>query len=158
MKRLYPLLLMLVFCSCREEYIYYECKGVQVTRVNKGKESVFYYGYCNDDDIPCPQASVVVDWSFDDFLAGFLLFHSNKTVEVIDYGGGSYKAAEGDARLFIKQYDNHQLDSLLEFNAEFGHNKQQIRFSDVISTERLMNERSKSAVMAEYNSADKTHN
>lgn len=154
MKRVYPILLLLVLCACTEEYIHYEYKGVKVTRVNKGKESVFHYGYCDDENMPCPQASVVVDWSFDDFLDGFLLFHSNKTVEVIDYGGGSYEAAEGDARLFIKQYDNVQLDSLLKTNAESG---QLIRFSDVVSTERLINERSKSAVRAEYNSANKTH-
>ncbi len=154
MKRVYPLLLLLVLCACTEEYIHYEYKGIKVTRLNKGKESVFYYGYCDDKNVPCPQASIVVDWSFDDFLDGFLLFHSNQTVEVIDYGGGSYEVAGGDARLFIEEYDNVQLDSLLKSNAE---SELLMRFSNVVSTERLINERGKSAVRAEYNSANKIH-
>ncbi len=143
---LVPLLIALL-SSCNyttEKYINYEYAGTVVTRLDKGKKTFFYYGQCDNESLKCPEPSVEVDWSFDDYLDGFILFHENGIVEIISGGGTRFKVnSKGDSRLLTKEYSNPELGKLLNpyFEKEPFDNLYHIY--SVIETERKINTNSK---------------
>lgn len=151
MMRLFLLLITLalfISCSNKEEIIHYEYNGVKITRINKSKRAFFFYGNCDNNDIACKQASVVVDWSFDDSLFGFLVFNQNGTVEIINGGGGDFQKAKGDDKIFLRDYKNTELQKLLSnYKAPRSYNNL-FQISDNLELERSRNREFKSKVIA----------
>lgn len=120
MKYIVPILLLLLTPSCitkKGRIIHYEYNGAQVTRIDEGNVSSFYYGFCDNDDIECINESVTVDWSFENYLFGFLLFKNDSTIEIINGGGGDYTThPNSDPRLFMKKYDNFQMSDIESYS------------------------------------------
>jgi len=107
--------ILISFSSCteKEQIIRYKYDEVIITRVNKSKRTFFYYGDVNNQKMASTRTSIIVDWAFDDILFGFLLFHKNGTVEIIDGGGGNFQTQKGDNNIFTKKYDNSEFLKLL---------------------------------------------
>lgn len=103
-------LLFFVGCDHRKQIIHYQYNGVKITRLNKGDKIFFSYGYSNKEKEIIKDASVLVDYTFDKFLFGFLLFHKNGTVEIISGGGGDYKSLMKNSRLFFQTDSSSSLD------------------------------------------------
>ena len=116
MKYIYIIIILVSVLSCSsndEKLIHYSYNNVNITRVDKGNISYFYYGYCNNNDIRCINESVSIDWRFDRYLFGFILFKDDSTVEIIDGGGGSYiNYSHANSKLYKREYDNTQLDNI----------------------------------------------
>lgn len=141
------LLLIALLFSCdyaAEKYIYYEYAGIVVTRLDKGKQTYFYYGQCDNEGLKCQEPSVEVDWSFNDYLDGFILFHENGIVEVISAGGTRYKSNDkGDSRLLTKEYSNSELGKLLNPYYENEASENLYHIYSIIETEKKVNTNSK---------------
>lgn len=120
MRIIFSIMFILSITACaskREKIIHYVYNGVQVTRVDLGNRSCFYYGYCNNEDIPCFNESVTIDWSFDNYLFGFILFNNDSTVEIINGGGGEYiNHKNSDTRLFVIKYKNFQMSNIESYS------------------------------------------
>ena len=127
-----------ISCSNESRTVHYQFNNVKINRLDKGDEVFFSYGYTNDVNEIIKDASVAVDCSFDHFLFGFLLFHEDGTVEVINGGGGNFKILNKDQKIFHKNYSNSELTSKLDSfkNAEYN-NLYQI--SDDLESEKSRN-------------------
>lgn len=151
--RLISLVFILFFfisCNVPEEIMHYEYNQIRITRINIDKKAFFYYGNCNNKDVTCNEASVIVDWSFDDFLFGFLLFHPDGTVEIINGGGGKFQKARGNSKVFIKDYTNLELQTILS-SYKSSHNYDNLfQLSDNPTLEKNRNFDFKSNVKLTY--------
>ncbi len=143
---IYIFLFILLSCTNSESrYIY---NGVTVSRVDKDGEVRFYYGDINDENAKHP--SVKVEYSgFNSGVDGFLLFKSDKVVEVINYGGGYFtQSKDAGKQITIKDYDNHELDSLI--NQKPANRMNLIRISDVRKLEEQRNREHRTGVQVVY--------
>lgn len=106
---------LLSACGQPIQIVHYEYGGAKINRLNKGDKVFFSYGYSNDDEKIMKDASVVVDYSFDNILFGFLLFHKNGTIEIISGGGGDYKMIK-DNKIFYQKDSSSKLDPFKKGN------------------------------------------
>ena len=144
-------LILLHSCSMRN-VIYYEYNGVTITRISEEAESIFYYGKCNDENIPCPKSFIKATYSgFNNLMDGYLVFHSNKRVELIGFDGfpiiDSIKGLKDS--LYLNEFPN-PLD-VFTFRDKIGGNYDSIVYiSDVLEIEKDDNKRNHSKVKAIY--------
>lgn len=104
----------LLLTSCiKPERIIYEYRGVVITRIDKDGETLFYYGKCDKN---CPDSYIKVKYSgFNSGLSGLLIFHENRSVELVSLGGGYFDTSENvDQRLFMKEHKNYDLTGWLD--------------------------------------------
>jgi hypothetical protein len=117
MKKIVLIIILIVpilLTSCnRETIIYYSYENVVITRIDKGKNTSLYYGNIKRNEIPTSKPSVVVDWSFDDSLFGFILFSPDK-VEILSGGGGNYENVGENSHLNYSDYNNIALRKILD--------------------------------------------
>jgi hypothetical protein len=153
MKYLFLFLLLISSFSCslkNERVVHYQYKGVQITRIDRGSESTFFYGFCDNDEIECVNASVTIDWTFDNYLFGFILFNNDSTVEIIDGGGGEYKVHKNsNPRLFMKKYEYFQMADIESF-VDRGDYNNLFQLSNDLELEEKRNKEFRSKIKAEY--------
>lgn len=145
---------ILTFCfvilllSCTNKKITYSYDDTIVTRIDKDGEVTFYYGDLEDstNEHPFIRASYS---GFNSGVDAFLKFNDDRTVELIHYGMGSFTQSDkGNSKIYMKDYENPELDSLIK---SYGENYQNlIRVSDVIKIERKRNFENRSQVVAKY--------
>jgi len=118
MKKVILLVLLFSFFSCKKSVnlTHYQYKNVKITRADSGDKIYFSYGYFNYDKEVINRANVLADCSFDHFLFGFLFFHPNGTVEIINGGGGKYSALKNGSMLFYNDTSSIKLDKFRSGN------------------------------------------
>lgn len=122
--------------SCQSgKLTYYRFKGVTITRLDDDSESDFYYGYYNRATVAKANSFVKAEYSgVDNCMDLFLIFHKNKSVELIHYGGEYLtQSGEGNPNFYFGDYENHALDSVLKIylSSDLGC----VRVSDVKDVE-----------------------
>lgn len=130
---------------------YYAYQGVTVTMIDRAHKVYLYYGRCSDREGNCPEPSVVIDWRDDFGLNAYLLFHEDKTVEVINGGGGYYRVQkDGSPKIFIKEYENPELARLLDAYIQMKSYRNLVQIYGSVPHERHFNMRGNAQVHAEY--------
>ncbi|CAM3863501.1 hypothetical protein POKO110462_22445 [Pontibacter korlensis] len=96
---------MLVLASCSDnEFIYYEYKGVTVTRQDGNGESYFYYGRCDDNENPCPEDYIKAEYyGFDGVMHAYLVFQEDKRVKLVRVAD-NYEKKGKDSSLYLFDY------------------------------------------------------
>jgi hypothetical protein len=108
------LVICILACTRTDRIVYYKYNNVEITRVDRGKATFFYYGHIYRKNISSLKPEVIVDWSSDDNLFGFLHFINDKNVEVLDGGGGEYRNENKNSYLNFKDIENAELNKLLK--------------------------------------------
>lgn len=106
---------LILLCSCNtNRIIYYNYKGITITRINNDAESRFYYGSYSRSE--AENINSYIDVSYNGFNNGmdlYIFFHKDSSVEIIPYGIGDVIQKWNRNNLFyISDYDNHALDSV----------------------------------------------
>lgn len=80
------ILLLMVLASCKKDRVtYYSYNGVTVTRIDKERESYFYYGYCDGEKIKCPSSYIFSKYHRGtDIMMGYIVFKSTDTVVIVN--------------------------------------------------------------------------
>jgi hypothetical protein len=137
--------LLLLSCNNNEKVIYYKYNDVIVSRVDKDGTSTFFYGSIKNGKKGQP--SIRVKYSgFDGSLDAFLRFNPDNTVEIINYGGGYFiESEERGRKMYMRKYENPELDSLLKPYQDNYQNL--VRLSDATDLEDRINRENKSKVL-----------
>lgn len=135
--------------------IHYKFKGIEVSRCDTDRKSYFFYGNCNNEAKIINEASVLVDWQFDNFLQAALIFHEDGTVEIMKNGVGEFTLIQESGKIFFKEYESPEHNRITEkyFPPNRFHNF--CRLSDNLTFEAETNKKFGSDVVAEYLSEQK---
>jgi hypothetical protein len=130
------LFLLLTGCIEEKKTIHYEYNGVVVTRLDIGNESYFYYGKYTSKEIT-KQKNYLKAYSFgwDGVMYGHLIFHSDKTVELVQGAGKYEEKGKNDSlffsteKFFLKKREIFPFDSIV-YISDYPAEEQQRIFSD----------------------------
>jgi len=126
--------------------IFYEYKGVNITRVDNGNKSYFYYGSYNDGDYP--KSYIRTEYSgFNMGMQGYLTFESDKRVFFRCADGYAEKIGN-DSNLIL--VDDDAVSYLSWSDTALIEYKNTYEVSDVINLEKEGNIKSLSKVKADY--------
>ena len=93
--------------------IHYVFDGIKISRYDIDKNTYLYYGDCNNSRYIMMEASMKIDWQFDDFLQAGLIFHNNGKVEVINRGGGKFNVLKQRSDIYIMEYESPEYSRLM---------------------------------------------
>lgn len=95
-------------------------------------------------------ASVIIDWQFDDFLQASLIFHEDGTVEVINDGVGEFKSIKDNSRMFFKEYESPEYNKIKQKYLPPNRFHNYYRLIDNLEFEIKINNRFGSDVLTAY--------
>ena len=130
--------------------VHYKFKSSEVSRYDNNKKSYFFYGNCYSKAKIIEEASVIVDWQFDDFLQASLIFHENGTVEIIKNGVGEFKLNQERGRIFFKEYESPEHNRITQKYLPPNRFHNFCRLSDNLAFEAETNKKFGSDVTAKY--------
>lgn len=108
------LVICMLGCTNTDRIVYYKYKDAEVTRLDRGKKTFFYYGHIYRKNVSDVKPGVIVDWSSDDNLFGFLHFYNTKNVEILNGGGGEYVTENAHFYLKYSDIGNAELNRILK--------------------------------------------
>jgi len=108
------LVISMLACTKTDRIVYYKYKDAEVTRLDRGKKTFFYYGHIYKKNVSDVKPEVIVDWSSDDNLFGFLHFFNDRNVEILNGGGGEYKTEKENPYLKYHDIENAELNQILK--------------------------------------------
>ena len=140
----------LIRLTSHHAIIYYEYNGVVVTRIDKDAESDFYYGKCDDENKPCSDSYLKAVYPGRDAgMGGYLVFKSDKKVELIRSWGALYKEIGKNPNL--KEFEFKENYQYINWHDSIKNNYGNvIEIDDCIAAEKEENKRNNSKIKATY--------
>jgi hypothetical protein len=156
-KRIFSLLFISILAwSCgseKKKIVHYNLDHVSISRYDEDKKTYLYVGYCNNSESIKAHVSVVIDWQFDDFLMASMIFHKDRTVELMSGGGGELKKISPGNAFFFRDYKPREYAEIIdEFSGTKG-DKNLCELSDNLDLEKAKNLENRSYVKISEHSA-----
>ena len=137
-------MLFTLSCANHAKRVYYQYKGITITRIDKDAESDFYFGHIADEEKP-PESYLKVTYpGIDGSMDGYLIFQKDSVSVISLTGYYNYSGAETPLK------PNSRMD-----NGKFSRWEEEIegkyanvcRISNDFDEQKKMNEENKSDVV-----------
>lgn len=149
MKKIITLLLPLLLLSCskKKTFIYYNYNQITITRIDKGNEVFLYYGKYDDKD-KLPYSYIKTTYTgFDGLSWGYIFFKEDKKIKIMPLEG-NFDVINKNPNIEIIQNDD---SNYINWHKKANRNYENVlEFRNIIKAEIKVNQINNSKISADY--------